>query len=42
MITKTFSINHVEETINVKWCVSKVPQYVLGLIETVVLSTHNI
>ena len=27
MIKKTSSINHVEETVNVKWCVSKFPQY---------------
>ena len=28
MIRKHAQINHVEETVNVKWCVSKVPQYI--------------
>ena len=31
MIRKTSPINHVEETVNVKWCISKVPQYILIL-----------
>ena len=29
MIKKTFQINHVEETENVKWCVFKVTQYII-------------
>ena len=28
MIKKTSSISHVEETVNIKWSVSKVPQYI--------------